>query len=81
VSSSEGRGEIGDLIVVLLAASLRGLSERLLHDGYEDAAELVADLIEVTDDYLARLLASSSVARYPAEQCAGAEWYSGTLVV
>ena len=55
MSSSEGRGEFGDLIVVLLAASLRGLSERLLHDGYEDAAELVADLIEVTDDYLARL--------------------------
>jgi hypothetical protein len=55
VISSGGRAEVGDLIVVLLAASLQGLCERLFLDGYEDAAELVADLIEVTDDYLARL--------------------------
>jgi hypothetical protein len=53
VSSSEPAAGLGDLIVVLLSASLQGLCERLLLDGYEGAAELVADLIEVTDDYLA----------------------------
>jgi hypothetical protein len=80
VSSSEGRGEFGDLIVVLLAASLRGLGERLLHDGYEEAAELVADLRgSPTTIWLA--LASSSVARFPLSMCVAAAWYTGTLLV
>lgn len=51
----EPAAELGDLIVVLLSAALQGLCERLLLDGYEAPAELVADLVEVTDEYLARL--------------------------
>ena len=44
--------DLGDLIVVLLAGTLAGLRERLEDDGFEPAAELVADLVEITDDYL-----------------------------
>jgi hypothetical protein len=44
--------ELGDLVLVLLAGSLQGLSDRLEADGYDGAAELVADLVEVLDDYL-----------------------------
>lgn len=44
--------DLGDLVIVLLASTLAGLRDRLAHDGYEPAADLVADLVEVTDDYL-----------------------------
>jgi hypothetical protein len=47
--------DLGDLVVVLLAGTLAGLHDKLLADGFEDAAELVADLVEVADDYLTRL--------------------------
>ena len=44
--------DLGDLVIVLLASTLAGLRDRLAADGFEPAAELVADLMEVTDDYL-----------------------------
>ena len=47
--------DLGDLIVVLLASTLAGLRDRLVADGFDPAAELVADLVEITDDYLTRV--------------------------
>ena len=44
--------DLGDLIVVLLAGTLAGLRDRLASDGFEPAAELVSDLVEITDDWL-----------------------------
>ena len=44
--------DLGDLVIVLLAGTLAGLRDRLTMDGYTPAAELVADLTEVADDYL-----------------------------
>ena len=44
--------DMGDLIVVLLAGTLAGLRDRLREDGFHPAAELVTDLVEITDDYL-----------------------------
>ena len=48
---------MGDLVVVLLASTLAGLRDRLLADGFDGAAELVADLVEITDDYLTSIAA------------------------
>lgn len=47
--------DLGDLVVVLLASTLAGLRDRLEHDGFMRASELVADLVEITDDHLCRL--------------------------
>ena len=44
--------DLGDLVVVLLAGTLAGLRDRLESDGFSPAAELVADLVEIADDYL-----------------------------
>ena len=44
--------DLGDLVVVLLASTLAALRDRLAEDGFEPAADLVADLVEVADDYL-----------------------------
>lgn len=49
--------DLGDLVVVLLAGTLAGLRDRLLEDGFDPAAELVADLVEMTDDYLTHVAA------------------------
>ena len=46
--------DLGDLVLVLLAGSLAGLRDRLEGDGFPDAASLVADLVEMADDYLLR---------------------------
>jgi hypothetical protein len=46
---------LGDLIIVLLACTLAGLHERLCTDGYDQPARVVADLVEITNDYLDRL--------------------------
>ena len=47
--------DLGDLVVVLLASTLAGLRDRLAADGFDPAADLVADLVEITDDYLTRV--------------------------
>jgi hypothetical protein len=44
--------DLGDLIVILLAGTLAGLRDRLVEDGFQPAAELVSDLVEITDHYL-----------------------------
>lgn len=44
--------DLGDFVVVLLAGTLAGLRDRLAADGFERAAELVADLVDVIDAYL-----------------------------
>lgn len=44
--------DLGDLVIVLLASTLAGLRDRLEHDGFDRASELVADLVEITDDHL-----------------------------
>lgn len=54
VESEPSVGE-GDLVVAVLASTLATLSDRLFADGHDQAAELVADLAEVADDYLARI--------------------------
>ena len=46
---------LGDLIIVLLACTLAGLRDRLCADGYDRPARVVADLVEITNDYLDRL--------------------------
>lgn len=53
--SKENPADLGELIVVLLTSTLAGLRDRLFQDGFERAAELVGDLVEVADDYLSRL--------------------------
>ena len=55
--SAPGKPNMGDLVVALLASTLAGLRDRLHDDGFERAAELVADLVEITDDYLTRVAA------------------------
>ena len=52
---SEKTPDLGDLIVVLLAGTLAGLRDRLLDDGLLEAAELVADMVDIADDYLTKV--------------------------
>lgn len=49
--------DLGDLVIVLLASTLAGLRDRLAEDGFEIAADLVADLVDVTDEYLTNVAA------------------------
>lgn len=51
-ASHPGAPDLGDLVIVLLASTLAGLRDRLAHDGFDPAAELVGDLVEIADDYL-----------------------------
>ena len=44
---------LGDFVILLLAGVLSSLSEQLRSDGFESHAELVADLVETIDDYVA----------------------------
>lgn len=46
--------DLGDVVVVLLVGTLAGLRDRLYRDGFEPAASLIQDLIEVADDYVSR---------------------------
>jgi hypothetical protein len=45
--------DLSDLVLVLLSSTLTGLRDRLLEDGFEDAADCVADLATRCDNYLA----------------------------
>ena len=51
---SQRTPDLGDLVIVLLASTLAGLRDRLASDGFVDAADLVADLIEAAYGYVAR---------------------------
>ena len=46
---------MGDLIIVLLACTLASLRDQLGAEGYDQSARVVADLVEITNDYLDRL--------------------------
>lgn len=45
---------LGDFVLILLSSTMAGLRDRLALDGFMSAADLVADLVDITDDYLAR---------------------------
>ena len=55
--ASSREPDLGDLVIVLLASTLAGLRDRLASDGFDPAAELVAELVEAADDYLAEVRA------------------------
>ena len=44
--------DLGNFTLTLLAGQLAGLRDRLALDGHYPAADLVADLVDITDDYL-----------------------------
>jgi hypothetical protein len=52
---TEDGPNLGDLVIVLLAATLAGLRDRLQSDGFPDAARCVAETVDITDHYLERL--------------------------
>jgi hypothetical protein len=51
--------DLGDLIIVLLAGTLAGLRDRLLDDDLLDAADLVADMVDIADNYLTAVSGAS----------------------
>lgn len=44
--------DLGDLVICLLASTLAGLRDRLYFDGFDEASDLVADLVEIADLYV-----------------------------
>ncbi|HEY7874817.1 MAG TPA: hypothetical protein VIG64_06810 [Actinomycetota bacterium] len=46
--------DLGEIVVILLVSTLAGLRDRLERDGFQSAAALVHDLVEVADDYVLR---------------------------
>lgn len=46
---------LGDLVILLLAGTLAGLRDHLAADGFDPSAELVAELVEIIDDYITRV--------------------------
>ncbi|CAN5712694.1 hypothetical protein BH18ACT15_BH18ACT15_09610 [soil metagenome] len=44
----------GDRVVVLIANTLASLRDIMAADGFTHAADLIADLAEIADDYVAR---------------------------
>ena len=49
---TEADSDLGNLALILLVGHLAGLRDRLALDGYYPAADLVADLVDITDDHL-----------------------------
>jgi hypothetical protein len=49
------QGDLGDLVVLLLAGTLSGLRDRLSSDGYDRAAMLVNSMVMEADAYLQNL--------------------------
>ena len=58
-----GSPELGDLVVLLLTSTLEGLRDRLHTDGFSAAAEVVADMVDIADDYIVRVRAETSSGR------------------
>lgn len=50
-----GGPDLGDLVVILLGATLAAMADQLASDGFDQAAELVGDLLAAVDDYTTRL--------------------------
>lgn len=59
-ANTKRRPDLGDLVVVLLGATLRGLSCRLDQDGFPRAADLVMSLAMRCDEYVLRSVPSDS---------------------
>ena len=51
---------LGDFVIVLLAGSLAALRDQLAAEGFASAAELVADLAEISDDYITQRVGGAS---------------------
>jgi hypothetical protein len=49
---AEPRPDLGDLMIVMLAGTLAGVRDRLRSDGFVAASDLVAILVDISDDYL-----------------------------
>jgi hypothetical protein len=58
VRDDESDPDLGDVVVMLLVGTLAGLRDRLHDDGFDRAAEFVADLVDAGDDYLIRIVPS-----------------------
>jgi hypothetical protein len=54
VVETEPDPDLGEIVVILLVSTLAGLRDRLDRDGFDSAAALVHDLVEVADDYVMR---------------------------
>jgi hypothetical protein len=54
VAASAPDPDLGEIVVILLVSTLAGLRDRLERDGFDSAAALVHDLVEVADDYVMR---------------------------
>ncbi len=48
--------DLGDIVIVLLVGTLAGLRDRLATDGFESAADVVGDLVELADDYVTQVV-------------------------
>lgn len=59
----EGDGDLGDLVIVLLAGSMAGLRDHLYADGFPRAGDLVADLVDIADHYVSGIAACEEVDR------------------
>ncbi|HEX2239838.1 MAG TPA: hypothetical protein VHJ82_01660 [Actinomycetota bacterium] len=49
--------DLGDVVIVLLVGTLSGLADRLATDGFDRAAGVVTDLVELADDYITQVVA------------------------
>ncbi|MFN2526688.1 MAG: hypothetical protein ABR505_10595 [Actinomycetota bacterium] len=50
--------DLGDIVIVLLVGTLAGLRDRLVSDGFDRAADVITDLVELADDYVTQVVAS-----------------------
>lgn len=46
---------LGDLTIMLLLGNLASLRDYLHEEGFDDAADLLADLVDIADDYVVRI--------------------------
>jgi hypothetical protein len=47
--------DVGDFVIAVLAGSLAEVRDALAADGFDDAAELVADFVDAADHHLGGL--------------------------
>lgn len=54
--TTSSQGDLGDFVILLLVGTLADLRDKLSDDGFLAAADLVADLVDIGDDYVHRRL-------------------------